>query len=164
MSPPGGRKLAMNERNGHGPGSARKPAEPDQPDVLGSKTAGDAYQIWADADQSSSDADQTSADADQTASDSDDVAAVRDQRASDRDQATADRDHDAESSPTAEEEQAYDTSRGERETTTIERLGNRLGRATTTADRIETQRDVEVTPLITDSCTKRFGDRARGEQ
>jgi diguanylate cyclase (GGDEF)-like protein len=133
--------MAMNDRNGHGPGSARKPAEQDRRDMHPLHQDLDAFQMWADADQSSADADQTSADFDQTAADSDDFGAFRDQMASDRDQATADRDHDADTHPTADADEAYDTSRGERETTRLERLGNRLHRATTTADRDLTAAD-----------------------
>ena len=103
--------------------------------MLAAQVTRDKDQSLDDADQSSADADQTLADADQTASAADDVGAIRDQLASDRDQATADRDHDADTHLTASEEDAYDTSRGEREMTTIERLGNRLQRATTSADR-----------------------------
>ena len=64
-------------------------------------------------------------DADQTASESDTAPLTGTSVASDRDQATADRAHDADSELNPADEQAYDESRDERETRTIERLGNR---------------------------------------
>jgi diguanylate cyclase (GGDEF)-like protein len=116
-------------------------AEKERSEKLAAQVALDEHQTMADADQSSADADQTLADADQTASAADDAGAIRDQLASDRDQATADRDHDADAHRTAVGDDAYDTSRGEREMTTLERLSNRLQRATTAADRDLTAED-----------------------
>ncbi len=107
----------------------------DRQRVLDAGAALTADQGVADAEQSLADSDQTLADADQTASDSDAIGAFLDQVASDRDQATADRDHDADAHPTAATEDAFNAARGERETTTLERLGNRLDRANTAADR-----------------------------
>ncbi len=131
----------MEDRNDLGPGFARKPAAPGPNGVDVPQSDRDAYQMWADADQTSSDRDQTAADADQTASDADELGAIRDQHASDRDQATADRDHHAEAHPTADADAAYDTSRSERKTTALERLENRLHRATASGERDLTATD-----------------------
>jgi diguanylate cyclase (GGDEF)-like protein len=99
------------------------------------QTASDADQTASDADQTASDGDQTASDADQTASGTDQTSADTDQRASDRDQATADRDHAAESGRTEAAEDAYVVSRGERERTSVQRVGARLQRSGTARDR-----------------------------
>jgi diguanylate cyclase (GGDEF)-like protein len=73
---------------------------------------------------------QTLSDADQSASATDQRAADKDQRASDRDQTTADRDLLA-----GADEDAYNSSRDEREATSSQRLLNRRGRARTARNR-----------------------------
>lgn len=95
----------------------------------------------ADTDQSTSDADQAFSDRDQTASDRDQTGADRDQVASDQDQATADRDRAAHRDLTPEEERAYESSREFRESSSFERLGNRIRRQATARDRDEAATD-----------------------
>ena len=92
-------------------------------------------QAAADADQTAADADQTAADEDETAAAADQAGARRDQIASDHDQASADREHAARTDLTAEEETAYDASRGERASGTIQRLVAQIQRASTARDR-----------------------------
>ena len=88
--------------------------------------------------QTSADSDQAASDADQTASDADQTSADIDQRASDRDQANADRDRAADPARSVANESAYETSRNERELTTIARFTNRRRRADIGRDRDET--------------------------
>ena len=103
--------------------------------------AASADQSAADADQSAADADQTASDADQTASAADQGTAAMDQDASDRDQATADHDHATDPSVTGGEQLAYDTSRGEREQASLQRLGGQFQRSGTARDREATSAD-----------------------
>jgi diguanylate cyclase (GGDEF)-like protein len=133
--------MDTDAHNGHGAGAAG------QPDARALDSASDAWrtididQASADADQSSADADQTGSDTDQLASMADDASSSLDQAASDRDQAAADREHATETHHTIADDRAYDTARGEREATTMERLGSRLRRAQSAAERELTAAD-----------------------
>jgi diguanylate cyclase (GGDEF)-like protein len=100
----------------------------------------DADQTAADVDQTAADDDQTSSDADRADSAADQSSADRDQRASDRDQMTADRDHDSHHL-TGAEQNAYESSKGERQSASTLRFGNRLDRANTAHDRDQTAVD-----------------------
>ena len=64
-----------------------------------------------------------------------------DQDASDRDQASADRDHATDLHVSSGEQRAYDTSRVERERTSLQRLGSHIERASTASDRDVTSTD-----------------------
>ena len=121
-----------------------------------------ADQAAADEDQTASDADQTASDADQTASAADEASARRDQLTSDHDQASADRMHDARTDLTPEEEIAYDLARGERQSTTVERLGRQIRRAITARDRDLTGADRDRVADTRDA-TARSRDARAGE-
>ena len=132
--------MATKDRNGNGPESAGPRGAKARKATLEAQAL-NVDQTTADADQSAADADQTLSDTDQTASASDDRSSDLDQVASDRDQATADRDHAADTHHTAADDTAYDTSRDQRQTTTVERLVNRQHRADTAGDRDLTAMD-----------------------
>jgi diguanylate cyclase (GGDEF)-like protein len=110
-------------------------------ELADARKASSADQMVADADQSASDADQVSSDTDQTASDRDETVAERDQQASDLDQATADKDHAEQGDLSPADEQAYESSRENREDASFERLGNRIRRHVTAGDRDEAAAD-----------------------
>lgn len=122
-------------RRGGGRGSGGSPKDDSPASGDGRALASFADQKAADLDQTSADADQTASDADQSASEKDQTIADSDQRASDRDQASADRDRARGRRRTPAEESAYDTSRTDRQTMTIERYANRRTRASTASDR-----------------------------
>jgi diguanylate cyclase (GGDEF)-like protein len=120
----------------------------------------DADRAAADADQTVADADQTSSDEDQTASTTDQAGADRDQLASDRDQATADRDQAVDGPLTADEQAAYDTSREERESVSVERLETRLARANTARRRDLTASDRDRLAEARDEAARLRDERA----
>jgi diguanylate cyclase (GGDEF)-like protein len=126
------------DRTGNGSGSVGDPDVAPDSSALASLKAIDADQTSADADQSAADADQTSSDADQSASEGDQSIADSDQRASDRDQVTADRDHAHDPGMTGVDDRAYEQSRVERESASVERLGNRRNRSSVAHDRDKT--------------------------
>ena len=103
--------------------------------IADARKASSADQLVAEADQSASDADQVSSDSDQTASDRDQSGADGDQVASDQDQEIADRERAAHHDLTPDEESAYERSREIRESSSFERLGNRIRRQATARDR-----------------------------
>ncbi|MEX1170393.1 MAG: PAS domain S-box protein [Chloroflexota bacterium] len=89
----------------------------------------------SEADQVSADSDQQMSDADQSASDADQVSAGIDQQASDRDEAAAARQHATSSNLTPADERAYKTSRDDRDSVSMARQANRIGRARTAGHR-----------------------------
>ncbi len=137
----------MAKKNGAQPTFGLAPPEATSAEVRNAisdvRKASSADQMIADADQTASDADQVSSDTDQTSSDQDQTGADRDQQASDLDQAAADKDRAGHGDLAPADEQAYESSRENREHASFERLGNRIRRQATARarDQAATDRD-----------------------